>query len=126
MFVLHTCKVGTVVVSSLDALGRSPQNLVTLSEQIRQFSTVRETLKGMLGREAADKFLGKSLFFISIGSNDDIFGYSQLECKVSKAEFIYTLVSAYETHLNVNPPLFSELWHPGKIPFHDPFHWIQT
>ncbi|PKI63754.1 hypothetical protein CRG98_015875 [Punica granatum] len=77
---------------------RRVRNVVTLSEQVKQFLTVHKTLKLVLGQEYAKSFLSKSLFFISIGSND-IFGYFQSKSTISKADFIYSLGCAYETHL---------------------------
>lgn len=76
------------------------QNVITLGEQIKQFSTVRDTLATIMGPTETEEFLAKSLFFISIGSND-IFLYHYSNSTVPKQEFIATLGSAYENHLKV-------------------------
>ncbi|KAF8013411.1 hypothetical protein BT93_I1305 [Corymbia citriodora subsp. variegata] len=74
------------------------RNVITLSEQIMQFSTVRDTLTAVIGPTETEKFLAKSLFFISIGSND-ILLYHRSNSTVPEQEFIATLGSAYENHL---------------------------
>ncbi|KAK3412784.1 hypothetical protein EUGRSUZ_I01477, partial [Eucalyptus grandis] len=74
------------------------RKVITLSEQIMQFSTVRDTLTAVMGATETEKFLVKSLLFISIGSND-ILLYHHSNSTVPKQEFIATLGSAYESHL---------------------------
>lgn len=76
------------------------QNVVPLSEQIKQFSTIHYILTSSLGTELTKNFLAKSLFFISIGSND-ILDYYHSNSQISKQEFMYALGSAYENHLKV-------------------------
>nr|POF20317.1 gdsl esterase/lipase [Quercus suber] len=48
--------------------------------------------------KAMEKFLSKSLFFISIGSND-IFAYYHSNSSLSKQDFMSNLVLTYENHL---------------------------
>ncbi|XP_048128353.1 GDSL esterase/lipase At4g28780-like [Rhodamnia argentea] len=74
------------------------RNVITLGEQIKQFSTVRDTIATIMGPTETEEFLAKSLFFISIGSND-IFLYYYSNSTVPKQEFIATLGSAYENQL---------------------------
>ncbi|KAI6700995.1 hypothetical protein NL676_015319 [Syzygium grande] len=74
------------------------RNVITLGEQIKQFSTVRDTLTAVMGPTETRNFLAKSLFFISIGSND-ILLYYHSNSTVPKQDFIATLGSSYENHL---------------------------
>ncbi|KAK4405383.1 GDSL esterase/lipase [Sesamum angolense] len=53
----------------LDITG-SKQTVVPLSEQITQFASVRDDFTATIGPAATEAILSKSLFFISIGSND--------------------------------------------------------
>lgn len=46
------------------------QKVVALSEQIRQFATVRSNITDVMGAESTEEFLSKSVFSINIGSND--------------------------------------------------------
>ncbi|XP_048336970.2 GDSL esterase/lipase At4g16230 [Ziziphus jujuba] len=83
----------------IDSLSsKSQKHVIPFGEQIQQFSTVREILVDAMGSKAAKKFLSKSLFFISTGSND-IFGYYYSKSSVSKEEFLGSLGATYENHL---------------------------
>ena len=84
-----------------DSLTRNQKNVVTLKEQIRQFAEVRRALISIKGLSVTKKYLSKSLFFISVGSND-IFGYFQSTSSIPKDEFLSTLLLTYENHLTVN------------------------
>lgn len=53
-----------------------------------------------MGAVATEKYLSKSVFFISIGSND-IFEYYHSNSSVPKEQFLSSLVLAYENHLKV-------------------------
>ncbi|KAH0971016.1 hypothetical protein GBA52_023172 [Prunus armeniaca] len=81
--------------------------VVPLEDQIQQFATVRGNLTELIGPEATDKFLAKSLFIISIGSND-LFDHVELPSNSSTSvdpedEFFYmtNLQFTYHNHLEV-------------------------
>ncbi|PIA32899.1 hypothetical protein AQUCO_04300084v1 [Aquilegia coerulea] len=65
---------------------------------IQQFATVRGNLTASLGPEAADTLLSKSIYFLSIGSND-IFRYYVVNKTFNQEKFVATLEYAYENHL---------------------------
>ncbi|XWS45622.1 hypothetical protein CRYUN_Cryun15aG0152300 [Craigia yunnanensis] len=75
--------------------------VISLEEQIQQFSTIRSNITNMTGSEAeTDSILSKAFFLISIGSND-IFEYllNLTSPPMSIPEFNVTLISTYENHL---------------------------
>ncbi|KAE8008848.1 hypothetical protein FH972_005321 [Carpinus fangiana] len=74
------------------------KNVISLGDQIQQYSRVSSSLMATMGPLATQKFLSKSLFFISTGSND-IFGNYHSNSSLSKQDFITTLGFAYETNL---------------------------
>ncbi|KAG8368034.1 hypothetical protein BUALT_Bualt15G0003200 [Buddleja alternifolia] len=81
----------------LDVTG--PKTMVVpLSQQINQFSTVKDNITALIGSEATETMLSKSLFFISIGSND-IFGYFATNTTIPKDQFISNLISTYSNHI---------------------------
>ncbi|EEF33964.1 GDSL esterase/lipase At5g55050 [Ricinus communis] len=85
----------------LNTTGQGPngqRNAIPLGEQIEQFSTIYSLLLTNKGQACAEALLSKSLFFISIGSND-IFGYYSSKGGVPKEEFIATIGAAYENYL---------------------------
>ncbi|XP_050365489.1 GDSL esterase/lipase At5g55050-like [Argentina anserina] len=85
----------------LDSTGQSfnnQKNVVPLTEQIQQFSFVKNNLTALMGAAATKKFLLKSMIFISIGSND-LFGYYHSNSSIPKEEFLSSLVLAYKNHL---------------------------
>ncbi|KAK6121527.1 hypothetical protein DH2020_044733 [Rehmannia glutinosa] len=51
-----------------------------------------------LGPAATEALLSKSLFFISVGSND-IFDYFSSKCKTPEEKFISNMISAYGKHI---------------------------
>ncbi|KAL4616377.1 hypothetical protein ACB092_07G195600 [Castanea dentata] len=59
---------------------------------------IQNDLMGTMGQAAMEKFLSKSLIFISIGSND-IFAYYHSNSSLSKQDFMSNLVLTYENHL---------------------------
>ncbi|CAN6685202.1 unnamed protein product [Malus baccata var. baccata] len=71
------------------------KNVVSLTEQIQQFATVKRNLTAIKGGRRVTK---KSLFFISIGSND-LFEYYHSNSSIPKEEFLTSLLLAYENHL---------------------------
>lgn len=76
------------------------QSVVPISQQISQFSVVKANLTALLSPGAAEAMLSKSLFFISIGSND-IFAYFASSSTMPKDQFIGLLISAYSDHITV-------------------------
>ncbi|KAG6709168.1 hypothetical protein I3842_06G118500 [Carya illinoinensis] len=76
------------------------QNVIPLTEQIQHFASVRNSLLAAMGPVPTLRFLSKSLFFISIGSND-IFEYYHSNNKLSKERFLANLGFAYENQLKV-------------------------
>ncbi|XP_074337260.1 GDSL esterase/lipase At5g55050-like [Apium graveolens] len=72
--------------------------VVPLSEQIKQFSTVCSNLTVLMGPKGTASFLSKSVFSISIGSND-IFGHFATNSTVPKEQFISVLMTAYERYI---------------------------
>ncbi|KAK6118673.1 hypothetical protein DH2020_047586 [Rehmannia glutinosa] len=73
-------------------------SVVPLSQQISQFSTVKDNLTALIGLGASEQILSKSLFFISIGSND-IFGYFLSMSTMPADQYIGLLISAYSDHI---------------------------
>ncbi|CAN6685203.1 unnamed protein product [Malus baccata var. baccata] len=74
---------------------KSVKNVVPFAEQIQQFSTVKSNLTAIKGGRRVTE---RSLFFISIGSND-LFGYYHSNSSIPKKEFLSSLLLAYENHL---------------------------
>ncbi|XVF59867.1 hypothetical protein PTKIN_Ptkin07bG0310200 [Pterospermum kingtungense] len=85
----------------LNTTGLQYNRVITLEEQIQQFSTIRSNITNMTGSEAAtDSILSKAFFLISIGSNDITeYVVNQTTPKMSEQEFNLTLLSTYENHL---------------------------
>ncbi|PSS31566.1 GDSL esterase/lipase [Actinidia chinensis var. chinensis] len=81
----------------LEITGKSLK-VVTLTEQIQQFITVRNNLTASMGLEATETMFSKSIFSISIGSND-IFGYFLTNSTIPKQQFIAILMSQYEAYI---------------------------
>ncbi|XP_017975513.1 PREDICTED: GDSL esterase/lipase At5g33370 [Theobroma cacao] len=75
--------------------------VISLEDQIKQFSTVRSNITNMTGSDAAtDRILSKAFFLISIGSNDILEYLLNLTTPpMSIPEFNVTLLSTYENHL---------------------------
>ncbi|EOX97537.1 hypothetical protein QUC31_015641 [Theobroma cacao] len=83
----------------LDTTGQTPQkNVVPMGEQVYQFSTVYNDLLAIKGPSETKNLLSKSLFFISIGSND-ILGNYHSSNPMPKEQFIPNLGLVYEQHL---------------------------
>ncbi|KAL8188691.1 hypothetical protein R6Q57_029711 [Mikania cordata] len=81
----------------LDVTGKE-LNIISMSEQIRQFETVCSLLTYLKGKDVAMKHISKSLIAISVGSND-IFGYFEKQMTVDPAIYINSLIMAYEGHI---------------------------
>lgn len=77
------------------------QSVVPISQQINQFSYVKDNLTAMIGSSVAGKLLSKSLIFISVGGND-VLGYFAANSTMLKDQFISILISAYSRHIKVN------------------------
>ncbi|KAL6214106.1 hypothetical protein ACLB2K_013544 [Fragaria x ananassa] len=77
---------------------KDQKNVISLTEQIQQFSSVKNNLTALMGAVATEKFLKESLIFISIGSND-LFGYYHSKSSIPKEKFMCSLELAYENHL---------------------------
>ncbi|KAM1137093.1 hypothetical protein ACFX2B_034731 [Malus domestica] len=93
--VLALMKYGTPKKTQFAASSVSQKNVVPLAEQIQQFSTVKSNLTAIKGGRRVTE---RSLFFISIGSND-LFGYYHSNSSIPKEEFLTSLLLAYENHL---------------------------
>nr|XP_043625482.1 GDSL esterase/lipase At5g33370-like [Erigeron canadensis] len=81
----------------LDVTGKQ-LNIVPMSKQIKQFETVLSNLTLVKGRGAATNIIAKSVFAISVGSND-IFGYFQDNSTVDPPIFIASLITEYKCHI---------------------------
>ncbi|EXC35275.1 GDSL esterase/lipase [Morus notabilis] len=83
----------------LGITGKRPyKRVISVAEQVQQFAKVRNAYTKLLGNQAEDR-LSKSLFLISVGSNDifEYFLYNQTQIK--SENFISTLLYSYEYHL---------------------------
>ncbi|CAK7329413.1 unnamed protein product [Dovyalis caffra] len=76
----------------------SVKNVVTLREHIEQLSTVYANLTAIKGSADTEILFSKSLFFISIGSND-LLSYYHSNTSLPKQEFLSALEHEYEKHL---------------------------
>ncbi|KAJ8764521.1 hypothetical protein K2173_006261 [Erythroxylum novogranatense] len=76
--------------------------VVSLAEQIQQFSTVHGNISEMLSPNATSRIFSQSLFLISTGSND-MFEFSAATLNrttnVTASEFLQSLLSNYTNHL---------------------------
>ncbi|XP_057809172.1 GDSL esterase/lipase At5g55050-like [Salvia miltiorrhiza] len=75
----------------------SDKTVMPLSEQINQFTSLHGNFTAMMGAPKTEAMLNKSLFFISIGSND-ILNYSPREDGTGDA-FISLLIATYSKHI---------------------------
>ncbi|CAN1276264.1 GDSL esterase/lipase At5g55050 [Linum perenne] len=82
----------------LDITGSSPKNVVPLSEQTQQLSFVYNKILSVRKLKGTRDLFSKSLFFISIGSND-LFEHYHSKSKQPTDKFIASLVQAYGNHL---------------------------
>ncbi|KAJ0711548.1 putative triacylglycerol lipase [Helianthus annuus] len=70
-----------------------------MEEQIQQFATVRRNITELLGSpKVVDDLLQKSIYLISIGSND-LVEYALTHSPSDSKQFIANLTQAYATHL---------------------------
>ncbi|KAK5784551.1 hypothetical protein PVK06_039077 [Gossypium arboreum] len=97
------------------------RKVISMGDQIQQFSTVRSNITNMTASDAAtDAILSKAFFLISVGSND-IFEYllNITRPPMTIPEFNATLVSTYEYHLKLGARKLGILTVPpiGCTPF---------
>ncbi|PRQ47279.1 putative triacylglycerol lipase [Rosa chinensis] len=81
----------------LDSTGHKYKRVISFGEQVQQFSSVRSNISELLGASAVAN-ISKSLFIISVGSND-IFEHYDANDTSTGQNYITTLISTYETHL---------------------------
>ncbi|KAF5189149.1 GDSL esterase/lipase [Thalictrum thalictroides] len=74
--------------------------VIPMAEQIQHFTKIREMIIDARGQESTDTFLSRSLFFLSVGSND-IFEYFGGNGTASDQSFITFLKITYELHLRM-------------------------
>ncbi|KAF9684545.1 hypothetical protein SADUNF_Sadunf04G0129200 [Salix dunnii] len=84
----------TALTSSLSSV----KNVVPLREQIEQLSAVHDNITALKGSAYTEILFSKSLFFISIGSND-LLSYFYSNSSVPKQEFISALGLEYEKQI---------------------------
>ncbi|CAN1770993.1 GDSL esterase/lipase At5g55050 [Linum perenne] len=85
----------------LDTTGLSPdgvKQVVPLSEQVHQLSSISTRLASFKGAESAADYLATSMFIVSMGSND-IFHYYHFNSSSTKEQFLTNLTATYEQHL---------------------------
>jgi phospholipase/lecithinase/hemolysin len=74
--------------------------IVPLSEQVNQFKIVESYLTSWMGQSSVDYLLSKSIFLMSIGSND-ILDYFISNNTMPEDQYIDTLMAAYATNIKV-------------------------
>ncbi|KVH96552.1 Lipase, GDSL [Cynara cardunculus var. scolymus] len=84
-------------------------NIVSMSEQIKQFETIYGNLTLVKGRHATKTLLARSMFAVSVGSND-LFGYFESRSTVDPVIFINSLMTAYGCHINVSIYIISNFY----------------
>ncbi|XP_059440558.1 GDSL esterase/lipase At5g33370-like [Corylus avellana] len=84
----------------LDATGLIKwKEVVSMGKQVQQFEMVRGNISEIMGPTEIAGVLSKSLFFISVGSND-IFDYQDFNSTtLSKQDFMDTLEFSFHNHL---------------------------
>ncbi|KAJ4829458.1 hypothetical protein Tsubulata_015713 [Turnera subulata] len=84
---------------------------LSLRDQIRQFSTVRDTITAELGREEAARLLSQALFIVSDGGNDFAEYIRNLTAPIQwPSQFLRDLASTYQVH-------FQDLYNLGARKF---------
>jgi phospholipase/lecithinase/hemolysin len=74
------------------------KEVVPLGTQIQQFDTIRRNFSEIMGPEATVSTLSKSIFIVSVGSND-LFDYNQTTNTLSPQDYIINLQQTYHNHL---------------------------
>lgn len=95
MFVFY-CQLATQILKSFKLI----QGVVPLSEQIKQFAAIKKNLTAIRGSSATEAFFNKSIFCISIGSND-FFRYLNSNTSILPQQLLGLLIKAYEAHIKV-------------------------
>lgn len=82
-----------------------------LGDQVKQFATVRGNITELIGPGATDLMFSKSLFVISIGSNDlfDLVEFIPNISTSAKVEYLDNLKLTYHNHLKVRKLIFRVL-----------------
>ncbi|PWA35000.1 Lipase, GDSL [Artemisia annua] len=108
----------------LDCTGKQ-LNVVPMSEQIKQFETVISNLALVKGHGAAKNIIAKSMFAISVGSND-IFGFFGNQSTITDPTiFISSLMTAYECHLEYASELAAKTLFYGGPQYVTPVNFAQ-
>lgn len=77
------------------------KEVVSIGKQVQQFEMVRGNISEIMGPRETAGVLSKSLFLISVGSND-IFDYQDFNSTtLSKQDFMDTLEFSFHNHLKV-------------------------
>ncbi|XP_057469674.1 GDSL esterase/lipase At4g28780-like [Actinidia eriantha] len=93
-----------------DTGNKTFHRVISLGEQIQQFSTVRPNITDIVGADKADSLISKSVYLLSVGSND-MFDYQLYNSSnMSPDTFITTLLQAYNNH-------FKDLYNLGARKF---------
>lgn len=81
-----------------------PMQVVSMSEQMDQFKTVRILLQNQLSAWGALKLISKSMFLIVSGSNDivEYLSNPDVQAQGNAAQFLSLVVGAYRTTLTVS------------------------
>ena len=77
--------------------------MVFFERQVAQFASVRARINGILGGEKADTLVSKSLFLISVGSND-LFDFARNDSgsiHLGAEEYLSVTQHTYYSHLKV-------------------------
>ncbi|KAK1587661.1 hypothetical protein Q3G72_015526 [Acer saccharum] len=82
----------------LDGTGGGYNNTMSLGKQIQQFVTVHSNITELRGPEETADMLSKSLFLISVGSND-ILDFVHYNGRYSPPDFLTAIHSTYHDHL---------------------------
>ncbi|ERM96599.1 GDSL esterase/lipase At5g55050 [Amborella trichopoda] len=84
-----------------DTTGKKLHQVLPLKTQLRHFSAVYKSLTQRLGKVRAEEMLAKSLFVVSVGSNDLFDNFNPFIPKTSaeQDEFIANLTATYKGHL---------------------------
>ena len=103
--VIDVLKVMTKRLTDSVALAVRVQ-VVSMSEQVDQFKTVRVLLQNKLSAWGALKLISKSIFLVLSGSNDIVEYLSDpdFQSQSNATQFLSTVVEAYQTTLTVSIP----------------------
>ncbi|MFS7970186.1 putative triacylglycerol lipase [Helianthus anomalus] len=91
--------------------------VICMEEQIQQFATVRGNITELLGSpKVVDDLLQKSIYLISIGSND-LVEYALTHSPSDSKQFMANLTQAYAAHLTVRKNNILNLYNLGARKF---------